>query len=85
MKDIGSAKVASQETTTLLLTLLNRSNPVQEKKNIKESIADKKRFEKNDKQKVSTFANESIKYVVKNGKGKLNKVRVVKGLFGSIL
>ena len=32
MKDIGSAKVASQETTTLLLTLLNRSNPVQEKK-----------------------------------------------------
>ena len=55
------------------------------KKIIKESIADKKRFEKNDKQKVCTFANESIKYVAKNGKGKLNKVRVVNDVFGSIL
>ena len=42
-------------------------------------------LKKTDNQKVCTFANESIKYVAKNSKGKLVKVRIEKDLFESIL
>ena len=37
------------------------------------------------KQKVSTFANESMKYVARSGKAKLIEVRMERDLFGSIL
>ena len=79
--NIGSGRAASQETTNFLLTCKQIGSNAREK-----FITDNKRFEKKlSKQKVSTLANEGIKYVTRSDKGKLVEVKMERDLFGSIL